>query len=126
MNNLKYTQIKLNMKRLYLDDIKTPINPEWIVARNYDEFVKIVNKKGLENFDIISLDHDLGESHDGMDCALFLINKCLDLDIQLPQIFVHSENTVGGENIIKLINNWHKFNDLDQKCELVKIPFKEL
>ena len=32
--------MKINNKlRLYLDDIRTPIDKDWIVVRNYDEFV---------------------------------------------------------------------------------------
>jgi hypothetical protein len=48
--------------RIYLDDVRTPTGDNWIVVRNYDEFVSEVNKIGLENIDIISLDHDLGDT----------------------------------------------------------------
>ena len=38
--------MKINKRlRLYLDDIRTPKDPEWIVARNYDEFVKELSEK---------------------------------------------------------------------------------
>ena len=56
-------------KYIYLDDIRTPLPnpsthdiPEWIVVRNYEEFVQKVNEIGLENIELISLDHDLGDS----------------------------------------------------------------
>ena len=86
--------------KIYLDDVRTPINPDWIVVRNYDDFVKTVTKIGLENIDIISLDHDLGDSameefysnvypngqlnyenikeKTGYDCAKWLINHYYD------------------------------------------------
>lgn len=54
-----------NMKppcRIYLDDVRTPTGDNWIVVRNYDEFVVKVNEIGLVNIDIISLDHDLGDT----------------------------------------------------------------
>jgi hypothetical protein len=54
-----------NMKppcRIYLDDVRTPTGDNWIVVRSYDEFVIKVNEIGLENIDIISLDHDLGDT----------------------------------------------------------------
>ena len=54
-----------NMKppyRIYLDDVRTPTGDNWIVVRNYDEFVNKVNEIGLGNIDIISLDHDLGDT----------------------------------------------------------------
>ena len=55
-------------KYIYLDDVRTPSTnpsthetPEWIVVRDYDEFVEKVTEIGLENIELISLDHDLGD-----------------------------------------------------------------
>lgn len=51
------------MVKIYLDDIRTPISKEnWEIARNYDQFVSIVQKYGLDNIQKISMDHDLGET----------------------------------------------------------------
>jgi hypothetical protein len=50
------------MKRIYLDDVRTPIDKDWIVVRNYEEFVEKVNEIGLPNIETISLDHDLGDT----------------------------------------------------------------
>ena len=50
------------MKRIYLDDIRTPTSNDWIVVRNYDEFVNKVTEIGLGEIDTISLDHDLGDT----------------------------------------------------------------
>ena len=63
INDEKQKLVKLKNKLLlYLDDVRTPKNDEWVVARNYDEFIKIIKLKGLELFELISLDHDLGET----------------------------------------------------------------
>lgn len=57
--------------RIYLDDVRTPKSPnnewvdgieEWTVVRSYDEFVQKVNAVGLDNIELISLDHDLGDT----------------------------------------------------------------
>ncbi len=40
--------------------MRTPKDPNWKVVRNYEEFVDLVSKTGLENIETISLDHDLG------------------------------------------------------------------
>ena len=54
--------ININKRlRLYLDDVRTPVSQDWIIARNYDEFVAAIKLQGLGNFEVISLDHDLGE-----------------------------------------------------------------
>jgi hypothetical protein len=49
-------------KQIYLDDVRTPKEDIWVVVRNYDEFVEAVTNIGLENIDVISLDHDLGDT----------------------------------------------------------------
>lgn len=86
--------------RIYLDDVRTPIDSTWIVVRNYDEFVKKVEELGLETIATISLDHDLGDSamreyfnnvspnysldygnideKTGYDCAKWLVNHFYD------------------------------------------------
>jgi DNA gyrase subunit A len=50
------------MKKIYLDDVRTPVDPDWIVVRNYEQFVDTVTFHGLDQIDLISLDHDLGDS----------------------------------------------------------------
>lgn len=52
----------MEKQRIYLDDVRTPVDKDWVVVRNYDEFVAKVKDLGLENISTISLDHDLGES----------------------------------------------------------------
>jgi len=48
--------------KIYLDDVRTPKDKDWMVVRNYHEFVNLVQKLGLRNIGTISLDHDLGDS----------------------------------------------------------------
>jgi hypothetical protein len=50
------------MVRIYLDDVRTPISDNWIIVRNYEEFVNKVKESGLDNIELISFDHDLGDS----------------------------------------------------------------
>jgi len=50
-------------KRIYLDDVRTPVlKDEWVIVRTYEEFVEKVSEIGLENISLISLDHDLGDT----------------------------------------------------------------
>jgi predicted ATP-grasp superfamily ATP-dependent carboligase len=49
-------------KKIYLDDIRTPISDNWIVIRNYQDFVSFIETTGLDKIEIISLDHDLGDT----------------------------------------------------------------
>ena len=136
--------MKINNKlRLYLDDIRTPIDKDWIVVRNYDEFIAAIKLHGLGNFEVISLDHDLGEGalieyythtkqnyeldynriteKTGMDCARFLVAESMNTKIPLPTIYVHSANPIGAANIIGYINNYLKNCKLPEVCMKVNI-----
>ena len=41
--------------RIYLDDVRTPVEDGWTVVRNYEQFVSTVMYNGLENIELISL-----------------------------------------------------------------------
>lgn len=88
------------MVKIYLDDVRTPVADDWNVVRNYDEFVAKVLELGLSNINLISLDHDLGDTamaeyfknvsknyelnydniteKTGLDCVKWLINHFYD------------------------------------------------
>jgi len=128
---------------LYLDDVRIPTEGNWEVVRNYDEFVAHVKLNGLENYEVISLDHDLGESamqeyytnvkphyeldykrideKTGMDCARFLVAESVTKSIPLPQIYVHSANPIGTHNILGYINNYFRNQRLPETCVKVNI-----
>ena len=136
--------------RIYLDDVRTPVSPnnewvngipEWTVVRSYDEFVQTINKIGLENIELISLDHDLGDSamnewlygvtknyainydniteKTGMDCTKWLVNQWLD-GKPVVDVVVHSANAVGSANMMGYINNYRHLNRLPQNCVRVQ------
>lgn len=129
---------------LYLDDVRTPNSENWTVVRNYDEFVSHIMLNGLENYEVISLDHDLGEesmyeyytnvknnftlNYDnivnektGMDCAKYLVAKSMEKGIPLPQIYIHSANPIGSANMMGYVNNYLMNCGLPQTCIRVKI-----
>lgn len=128
---------------LYLDDVRIPTEGNWEVVRNYDEFVAHIKLNGLENYEVISLDHDLGESamqeyytnvkphyeldykrideKTGMDCARFLVAESVSKNIPLPQIYVHSANPIGTHNILGYINNYFRNQRLPETCVKVNI-----
>lgn len=131
--------------RLYLDDIRTPKGEdnEWEVVRNYDEFVAHIRMNGLENYEVISLDHDLGDTameeyygnvkenytidyskikeKTGLDCAKWLVSESMTTGKPLPQIYTHSANPIGSANIMGYVNNYLKNCRLPQTCIRVKI-----
>ena len=131
--------------RLYLDDIRTPKGEdnEWEVVRNYDEFVAHIKMNGLENYEVISLDHDLGDTamneyynnvhpnytldynniteKTGLDCAKWLVAESMKTGIPLPAVYVHSANPIGSANIMGYVNNYLMNCRMPQTCVRVKI-----
>ena len=135
--------MKKNKIWLYLDDVRIPTEGDWEVVRNYDEFIAHIKMNGLENYEVISLDHDLGEGamteyytnvkpnyeldynriseKTGMDCARYLVSEAMNQKIPLPTIYVHSANPIGSANIIGYVNNYFRNNKLPEVCVKVNI-----
>ncbi len=115
--------------KIYVDDLRTPLDDKWIIVRNFYQFIEAVESIGLENIGVISLDHDLGifvgeEEKTGYDCAKWLVNLSMDKNIHLPQIYVHSANTVGLLNIINYVNNYLHFCEQPETCSIGYTAFK--
>jgi len=124
---------------VFLDDTRFPmdvyeytfqhiyLDTEWVIVRNYDEFINDILLNGIS--DGYSFDHDLGPEHynhqndedlrklpydqymekTGYHCAKWLIDYCMDNKLSPPKhILVHSMNPIGGENIKSLFNTYNK------------------
>jgi hypothetical protein len=128
---------------IYLDDVRIPTDDGWIVVRSYDEFVSKINEIGLENIELISLDHDLGDSamrewhtnvyHNytldynnitektGMDCTKWLVEQWMN-GKPMCRVIVHSANAIGSANMMGYINNYKHINRLPQDCTRWVVP----
>ena len=92
------------MKILYVDDLRSPINQskeQIYVARS---FKKAINYLKNNKFDIIDLDHDLGEEKTGYDICKFIIEN----RIEIPIIQIHTANVVGKFNMKQLLERYTK------------------
>lgn len=100
---------------LWLDDVRDPFDPklDWVKkvthlegtiqitwAKNVAEFKKCVEQ---EMPNIICFDHDLGDEESGMDAAKWLVEYCLNNDIEIPVVYSQSSNPVGRENILSYV-----------------------
>ncbi len=131
------------MYNLFLDDIRQPWEAgnymlpvdvrkfyrlyDWVIVRNYKEFVETITEKGLP--DLVSFDHDLADIHydpttwtesfsyeeeTGYDCAKWMVNYCMENHLPMPNYLVHSMNPTGAENILRYLNNYKKFESNGQ------------
>ena len=132
----------MEKKWIYLDDVRTPVDPKWVVVRSYEEFVDKVTEIGLENIQQISLDHDLGPSammewhrnvynnydlnynnileKTGMDCTKWLVEQWLGGEPAVD-VYIHSANAIGSANMMGYINNYRHIHNLPQNCVRVYI-----
>lgn len=102
--------------KLFLDDLREPascsdymqerglkdkflyIDQDWVIIRNYEDFVDFIDK--CEEFpSLVSFDHDLGEEKSGYDCLVYLCAFCLRKEKQLPTFIFHTNNPVGRDNM---------------------------
>lgn len=106
----------------------------WTIVRNYDEFVRAIEThyqeyKKLPTY--ISWDHDLAASHyresmynpdrhyneyyatfkekTGYCCAKWLVQFCIDRNLEMCEYGVHSMNPIGKENIEGILECYKSF-----------------
>ena len=116
----------MNKTYLWLDDMRDPNVYRWIAeympeyepsvdkivwVKDYNEFVDYINTNGLP--DEIFFDHDLGNSEEqtGYDAAKWLVDYCMDNDLDLPEWGVQSANPVGVDNINGILRNYRRFRE---------------
>lgn len=103
------------------------VSQKWVVVRNFEEFKNHIESNGLPKF--VSFDHDLADSHytpeylwddyhaskewqdnqvhkekTGYECAMWLVDFCIDNALLLPGYYCHSMNPVGKDKIISLLD----------------------
>lgn len=124
----------IHERYVYLDDFRMPsdsfdylrlplyLQLQWTIVRNYDEFVRDTLDNGLAI--VYSFDHDLADVHyknqvfdyndesqekTGYHCAKWLIDYCLDNNLEVPtKILIHSMNPYGTQNIKSLFETYYK------------------
>jgi hypothetical protein len=98
----------------------------WVVARNYSEFTDVIKSRFAagEFPELISFDHDLADIHynpeafqesfeyheeTGADCANFVVQFCLENELNLPEFYVHSANPLGAQRIYDSMHDYFRY-----------------
>ena len=128
---------------LFLDDFRVPRDAymvcrdpryntlEWVPAINYDEFVALIETKGVP--DLVAFDHDLADEHydkcqkfpadikydelkEKTCChaARFLVEHCLEKDVDIPDYLIHTQNYGGGLNIRSVMESGKKVQKMQR------------
>ncbi|WP_041666790.1 cyclic-phosphate processing receiver domain-containing protein [Sulfuricurvum kujiense] len=110
--------------KLYLDDIRTPKDPTFVISRTVKDAQNLILTCGVPMF--ISFDHDLGMDNtlkvhpSGYDFAKWLVEMDMDGIISIPKNFtfiVHSANPVGAENIRIYLHTYMEFKYNEVKAQ---------
>ncbi|HWT40541.1 MAG TPA: cyclic-phosphate processing receiver domain-containing protein [Dongiaceae bacterium] len=98
-------------KKLWVDDVRVPPEPasEWLWMKNY---LDAANALEAYDFDIVSLDHDLGDdSLNGYHLACLIELRASRGERVPDDIRVHSANPVGRKNIELCIEAIQRFKN---------------
>ena len=90
--------------KIWLDDIR-PAPDGWVWVKNYEEAIELIC--GPENFDEISLDHDLGDGPTGYNvvCCIEGLVGAGFWRKKIPVFHIHSANPVGRKNMQRAIES---------------------
>ncbi len=121
---------------LFLDDSLSPKdiwgttkNPDyavynWVTVKDHESFITHIEENGIPFR--VSFDHNLCDEHEthvgrrkipydaytertGYDCALWLIEYCIDNQILLPKWKVHAAAGSGRNNIESVLNKFEQY-----------------
>lgn len=89
---------------LWIDDLRGVPNNyigdyEIVIARNYKDAISALNRF---RYDVICLDHDLGEEKTGYDICKYIIEN----NIQCKEYRIHTSNPVGRLNMTELLERY--------------------
>jgi len=104
------------MNKLFIDDIREPVDNTFDIVRSYDDAIAYMQSFGCPRE--ISFDHDLGEAiaKTGFDVAKWMVDRDLDTNGKfIPagfEYYVHSANPVGAANIKGLLDNYLAVRDV--------------
>ncbi len=88
------------MWKLFIDDERSPVTDDWVVARSSADALYYIRQIGIPNE--IAFDHDLGGDDTSMKFLRDLVRYMIDNDLSMPKDFkysVHSQNPIGANNI---------------------------
>lgn len=125
LDDVRSPMVCLNYRTKYMPQNRAIYSMEdWIIVRSHKEFVDLIENEFKNGSfpKIVSLDHDLADIHydpstwsesfsyhekTGADSAKFLAEFCIENNLDLPECYIHSSNTVGAERIYENLRDFY-------------------
>lgn len=95
--------------KLWLDDVRTPPGPDWVWVKTSLDAIKALR---ADHFEVISLDHDLGEdAGNGYEVLQYIEAEVARNPQYTPpeKMVVHSANTVARGRMLQAIESIQRF-----------------
>ena len=127
LDDVRDPSLCLNYKTKFMPENRRRYSMEnWVIVRNYSDFSETIKSKfsAGEFPGLISFDHDLADIHydsnefkesfeyheeTGADCANFIVQFCLDNELDLPEFYVHSANPLGAQRIYENMQDYYRY-----------------
>lgn len=93
--------------KVFLDDMRD-CPDGFTLARSYEACLLLLD---TQDVDVLSLDHDLGSEKTGYDVCKYVVEKWFLGQSQQPiEIFLHTDNPVGRDNMYQLLSRYKPEN----------------
>lgn len=103
--------------KIFVDDLRVVEGFDYI-AKDADDFFNYCINNGIKHIDLLSLDHDLGESDvlTGYD----IVKRLPDLNLSIGRIQFHTANPIGFDNMMIYAKNLkkHEVMKIDEVVEV--------
>jgi hypothetical protein len=96
--------------KVYLDDIRSPLDDWDVIVRNYESCIEILKTGKVTE---LSLDHDLGTERTGYDVLCWIEFHVKEENFKTPIIYVHSSNPVAQEKMILTVEKIYDLADME-------------
>lgn len=83
--------------KVYLDDIRAPLEDWDVIVRNYESCIKILMSGRVTE---LSLDHDLGTEKTGYDVLCWIEFHVAEENFKPPIIWIHTSNLSAREKMM--------------------------
>lgn len=96
--------------KIFVDDIRIVEGFDYI-AKDAEDFFDFCRDNNVEHIEVLSLDHDLGES--GALTGYDIVKYLPKLDLSIGTIQFHTANPIGFENMLMYAKNLRKHNIME-------------
>lgn len=107
---------------IYVDDLRPcPLAANWKLAKTADEALTLL-REFQGQVDILSLDHDLQDTHTPERHGKWLVNQMVEEGLFVDRVYLHTSNPVGRTNMYSLLTQAKNFGVFPSEMQVTPGP----